>query len=234
MKRRALNRTTRNVTGNSVFGRGFLVTVTAVKTLYVKFFPKSSARFPRTIFIVLFFRINRLFRKCTRKGDHSDVSRLVGVQPSITGIREGKGMRVISPRRIGVKRAVMVHPKRGIPLSNVIIRKDSTLGAVTLAKRDVPQSLGRNSAVVSNYVGLSKMIHMHAAGDFNRDAMSGVVSLMRDTSGGGSGDRTFVAHFTQICAPVIIFTTVTLTIVPPFLTTAKVMNRKAFNRGFPL
>lgn len=47
--------------------------------------------------------------------------------------------------------------------------------------------------------------------------MTGVLSLMRGTDSGGNHVRGFVAHFTECCAPMIMFTTLTLTVLPPLV-----------------
>lgn len=199
-----------------MFSRGFLVTITAINTVTVTFC-RGSKSFGRTITIVLFCRVNRLFRDCTIKGDHEGVDRLVSVHPSCTGVRRSKGLRRISPSRIRVKAIVVIRPKRGIPVSNIIMTNASALGADTLANRDIPERTGANSRVVDNYVGLANILGVHAAGRFKRSAMSGMLRLMRRSASEGSESRGFVSGFTGCCAPTMYCNTLTLTILPPFI-----------------
>lgn len=203
------------VGGGRMFSRGFLVTITAMNTVTITLCRGNSCA--RTVTIVLFCRVKRLFRDCTIKGDHGGVDRLVSVEPSCTGVRISKGLARISPSRITVNSMVIMRPKRGIPVSNIVIRNSSALGADTLANRDIPESTGYNSRVVDKYVGVSNILGVGAAGRFNRSAISGVLSLIRGSDSGGSGSRGFVSGFTGCCAPTIYCDTLTLTVLPPVI-----------------
>lgn len=120
-----------------------------------------------------------------------------------------------SPRGVGINSIVIIGPNRGIPLSKVIASKDTCLSATTLANRAGPSFIGRNSGILDNAVYGGDALRIEIRERCNRSAITGVLRVIRGTDRGGTPTRGFVARFSGVCAPLIIFKTLLLTAVPP-------------------
>lgn len=125
-------------------------------------------------------------------------------------------------RRIGIvpttstrmNSVLLMHMNSHVPLSNIIVSNRDLMSASPMANRPIPMGHGCNSRIISNYMGASNVLGVHIRGILRRSVIAHVLSDMRGTTTDGPAVSHFVAHFTHVCAPFIITTTMLATIVP--------------------
>lgn len=149
-----------------------------------------------------------VLRTRSGKGAASTLGDLVGLTPGATALLHSKGRRRISVSRMEEKSRFIMEPKRGVPISKVILRKGDTMSRTTLAKRDVPMSGTRKSGISTTAVGRSNFLHYRTA-EINRSAaLSRVVRVMDSTTTAGTPVTGITSGISKMFIPTIVSVTI--------------------------
>lgn len=151
------------------------------------------------MFIVLFTALlfTGFTRTVTRTQNGTRTSDLHGAhRRAPTGLVANSGLRAIDDSGLGGKSVFIYRTKSAVPTSNRVVRKLTSVSRDTVAKRSTPivERTKKSGDSIANKAGmLSSGVGMLIARRPNRDFLSGVVTLMRNTDQGGAPGRVTLA-----------------------------------------
>ncbi len=200
------------------FNEHFLMSVATIGALCIGFLPGAETQFPEAVFVMLFFQVGELFEGYAEGKSRQSIAHLMDIRPDIAHVMEGKdSTHDVSPEAVAVGSTIVVLPGEKIPLDGVIISGTSALNTVALTGESMPREVQSGDEVVSGCVNVSGVLQVRTTKNFGESTVSKIINLVEHASEHKSKSETFIAKFSSVYTPIVVFAALALAVIPTLL-----------------
>jgi Zn2+/Cd2+-exporting ATPase len=200
--------------GNA-FNEDFLMVIATLGALLIGFLPGSENEFPESVFVMLFFQVGEIFENLAEGRSRKSISELMDIRPDSANVLRGDTVSVVAPDTVTVGETIVIKPGEKVPLDGIVTEGASNLNTIALTGESLPREVKVEDTIVSGCINISGLLKVRVTKSYGESTVSKIINLVENASENKSKSETFIAKFSRIYTPVVVFVAITLAVLPP-------------------
>ncbi|MEI6101607.1 MAG: heavy metal translocating P-type ATPase, partial [Eubacteriales bacterium] len=208
-----LLRAGKNIIRGQVFDENFLMSAATIGAFAIGEFPEGVA-------VMLFYQIGEIFQDLAQNRSRRSIAALMDIRPDYANIETGGSLHKVSPEQVSVGDTIVVLPGEKIPLDGSVLEGESSLDTSALTGESRPLHVTAGTDVLSGSVNGTGLLRICVGKTFGESTVSKILDLVQNASAKKAPAEQFITKFAKIYTPVVVFSALTLAILPPLITGA--------------
>lgn len=210
----------RNIFHGKFLDENFLMTIATIGAFFIE-------EFPEAVSVMLFYQIGELFQNYAVDKSRKSVSDLMDIKPDYANVYRDEKTIKVSPEEVKIGEIIGIKPGEKIPLDGIVIEGSSHVNTVALTGESVPKKVIVGEEVLSGYVNNDGILKVKVTKPFEESTVSKILDLVENASSKKSKSEHFISKFARIYTPIVVFTAIFLSLIPPLI-----LNNASFNEWF--
>lgn len=205
-----LRKAFRNIVRGQVFDENFLM---AVATLGAW----GLGEYSEAVAVMLFYQIGELFQSYAVNRSRRSIAALMDIRPDYANLKEGDGIRKVSPEEVAAGDFIIVNPGERIPLDGIIAEGITSLDTSALTGESLPRSAEPGSTVLSGSINLSSRITVRVTARYEMSTVAKILDLVENAGSKKAPLENFITRFARWYTPAVVILAAIIAFLPPFL-----------------
>lgn len=129
-------------------------------------------------------------------------------------MKEGGGLRRVSPEEVEIGDIIVVKPGEKVPLDGTILEGSAMMDTSALTGESVPRSAEPGSRVLSGFINRNGVVTVEVTQTFGESAVSKILELVQNAAGNKAKTENFITKFARAYTPLVVITALLLAVVP--------------------
>jgi Cd2+/Zn2+-exporting ATPase len=199
-----------NIARGRIFNENFLMAVASLGAFAIGEYPEGVA-------VMLFYQVGEAFQRLAVKRSRSSISALMDIRPPFANLKEGGGLRKVSPEAVKPGDLIVVKPGEKIPLDGVVVLGRSALDTQALTGESLPRDAEPGSEVLSGSINTSGLLEIRVTKEFSESTVSKILELVENAGSRKAPVENFITKFARYYTPAVVAAAIALAVLPPVL-----------------
>lgn len=208
---KVLFRSFKNIRNGTVFDENFLMSVATIGAFAI-------GEFPEAVGVMIFYEIGELFQDMAVDNSRKSIKSLLNMRPDYANLLVEDKISKVSPEDVQVGQLILIKPGEKVPLDGVVVKGNSAVDTSALTGEPIPRSIEVNDEILSGSINLSGVITVKVLKEYNESTFSKILEIVENASSKKANTEKFITKFARYYTPIVVFSAITLAIVPPLLT----------------
>lgn len=200
----------RNIIRGRVFDENFLMALATIGAFAIGEYPEGVA-------VMLFYQVGELFQGMAVNRSRRSITALMDIRPEFAFLKEGGGLRRVSPEEVEIGDIIVVKPGEKVPLDGTILEGSAMMDTSALTGESVPRSAEPGSRVLSGFINRNGVVTVEVTQTFGESAVSKILELVQNAAGNKAKTENFITKFARAYTPLVVITALLLAVVPPLV-----------------
>jgi Cd2+/Zn2+-exporting ATPase len=201
----------KNIRNGTVFDENFLMSVATIGAFAI-------GEFPEAVGVMIFYEIGELFQDIAVDNSRKSIKSLLNMRPDYANLLVEDKISKVSPEDVQVGQLILIKPGEKVPLDGVVVKGNSAVDTSALTGESIPRSIEVNDEILSGSINLSGVITVKVLKEYNESTFSKILEIVENASSKKANTEKFITKFARYYTPIVVFSAITLAIVPPLLT----------------
>ncbi|RAO99023.1 ATPase [Petrotoga sp. 9PW.55.5.1] len=201
----------KNIRNGTVFDENFLMSVATIGAFAI-------GEFPEAVGVMIFYEIGELFQDMAVDNSRKSIKSLLNMRPDYANLLVEDKISKVSPEDVQVGQLILIKPGEKVPLDGVAVKGNSAVDTSALTGEPIPRSIEVNDEILSGSINLSGVITVKVLKEYKESTFSKILEIVENASSKKANTEKFITKFARYYTPIIVFSAITLAIVPPLLT----------------
>ncbi len=210
-----LHEAAEGIAHGDMFNEHFLMSIATIGALCIGFIPGAETQFPEAVFVMLFFQIGELFEGYAEGKSRESIAHLMDIRPDIANVERNGEIKSINPADVQIGEIIVIRPGEKVPLDGVVVEGYSTLNTSALTGESTPREISAEDEIISGCVNLTGVVRVRTTKTFSDSTVSKIIDLVENAGEHKSKSEAFITRFARIYTPIVVFTALALTLIPP-------------------
>ena len=211
-----LRKALRGIGNRRVFDENFLMALATVGAIALGFYQRTYD-FTEAVAVMLFYQVGELFESYAVGKSRQSISALMDIRPDYANIEQDGQLVQVDPEDVAIGSIIIIQPGEKIPLDGIVVSGNSALDTAALTGESLPRDVGPGADVISGCINLSGVLKMQTTKEFGESTASKILELVEEAGSRKSKSENFIAKFSRVYTPVVVWSALALTILPPVI-----------------
>ncbi len=211
-----LRKAGRGILNGQVFDENFLMAVATVGAFALAIYERSGD-YNEAIAVMLFYQIGELFQSYAVGKSRRNISALMDIRPDYANVERDGQLVQVDPDEVAIGTVIVVQPGEKVPIDGVVTEGSSTLNTAALTGESLPRDAKEGDEVISGCINMTGVLKIRTTKAFGESTVSKILELVESSSSRKSRSEDFIAKFARIYTPVVCYSALALTVVPPLI-----------------
>ena len=211
-----LRKAGRGILNGQVFDENFLMAVATVGAFALAIYERSGD-YNEAIAVMLFYQIGELFQSYAVGKSRRNISALMDIRPDYANVERDGQLVQVDPDEVAIGTVIVVQPGEKVPIDGVVTEGSSTLNTAALTGESLPRDAKGGDEVISGCINMTGVLKIRTTKAFGESTVSKILELVENSSSRKSRSEDFIAKFARIYTPVVCYSALALTVVPPLI-----------------
>jgi Zn2+/Cd2+-exporting ATPase len=200
----------RNILKGQVFDENFLMSLASIAAFIMGDMPEAIA-------VMIFYGVGEVLEDMAVTKSRSNIADLMDIRPDYANLKDGDGMRRVSPQEVQVGQIIMVRPGEKIPLDGKVLRGESFVDTRALTGESVPRKVREDSMVLSGAVNQDGLLEIGVMKAYEDSTVSKILEMVETASNKKAKSEQFITKFAKVYTPIVVGIALLVSILPPLL-----------------
>ncbi|MDR1104979.1 MAG: cadmium-translocating P-type ATPase [Treponema sp.] len=200
----------KNILRGRVFDENFLMAAASLGAFAIGEYPEGVA-------VMLFYQTGEAFQRLAVNRSRSSITALMDIRPEFANLREGDGLRKVSPETVRPGDLIVVRPGERIPLDGVVTSGCSALDTSALTGESLPREAEPGGEVLSGAINMSALLEIRVTREFGESTVSKILALVENAGLRKAPVENFITTFARYYTPAVVAAAALLAVLPPLL-----------------
>ncbi|MCR4590975.1 MAG: heavy metal translocating P-type ATPase [Lachnospiraceae bacterium] len=179
-----------------------------------------SGDYTEAVAVMLFYQTGELFQSYAVGKSRKNITDLMDISPESANVYGENGeILEMDPDEVEVGSLIVVRPGERIPIDGIVKSGSSGLDTSALTGESMPREVHPGDEVISGCINLSGALEIETTREYSDSTVARVMELIEDAGSRKSKSENFIARFSRIYTPVVVYAAIALAVIPPvFLT----------------
>ena len=211
-----LRKALRGIRNRRVLDENFLMALATVGAIVLAFYQKSYD-FTEAIAVMLFYQVGELFESYAVGKSRRSISALMDIRPDYANIENNGQLQRVDPDEVAVGSIIFVQPGEKIPIDGTILSGNSALDTAALTGESLPREVSEGDSVISGCINMTGLLKIQTTKEFGESTVSKILELMEESGSKKSRSENFIAKFSRIYTPAVVWSALALAVLPPIV-----------------
>ncbi len=198
------------------FDECFLMAVATLGAFAAGFM--GDGDYTEAVAVMLFYQAGELFQSLAVEKSRRNITELMDISPDCAYILSDEGeIQSVDPDDVEPGTLIIVRPGEKIPIDGIVRKGSSSLDTAALTGESMPRDVHEGDEVISGCINKSGVLHIETTKEFGESTVSKVMELIEDASSRKSNSERFIAKFSRIYTPAVVFSALALALIPPIV-----------------
>ena len=172
--------------------------------------------YTEAVAVMLFYQTGELFQSYAVNNSRKSITELMDISPDKAFIPDEKGELVeTDPDDVEIGTVIAVRPGEKIPIDGIVVKGSSSLDTAALTGESLPKDVNEGDEVISGCINKNGLLYIKTTSEFSESTVSKVMELIEDASSRKSKSENFIAKFSRIYTPAVVFAALAIALIPP-------------------
>ncbi|MDR1287930.1 MAG: cadmium-translocating P-type ATPase [Treponema sp.] len=200
----------KNILRGRVFDENFLMAAASLGAFAIGEYPEGVA-------VMLFYQAGEAFQRFAVNRSRSSIAALMDIRPAFANLREGDGLRKVSPETVKPGALIVVRPGERIPLDGIVTSGCSALDTSALTGESLPREAEPGGEVLSGAINMSALLEIRVTREFGESTVSKILALVENAGQRKAPVENFITTFARYYTPAVVAAAALLAVLPPLL-----------------
>ncbi|MBQ9549975.1 MAG: heavy metal translocating P-type ATPase [Lachnospiraceae bacterium] len=192
-----------------------VATIGAIAAAFAK-----SGDYTEAVAVMLFYQTGELFQSYAVGKSRKNITELMDISPEYANIYdENGGIVQVDPDDVECGSLIVVRAGEKIPIDGIIKKGSSSLDTSSLTGESLPRDVGAGDEVLSGCINTGAVLEIETTREYSDSTVSRVMELIEDASSRKSKSENFIAKFSRVYTPAVVFAAIALALLPPLVLT---------------
>lgn len=206
----------KGIRNGRVFDENFLMTVATLGAIAIALYD-DTGEYTEAVAVMLFYQIGEWFQAYAVGKSRKNISDLMDIRPDYANIEKSGRIEQVAPESVEVGTVIVVQPGEKVPIDGIVIRGETSLNTSALTGESLPKHVAPGENVTSGCINLTGVIYVRTTRLFGDSTVSQILELVENASSRKSQSEAFITRFARIYTPIVFFSALALTLVPPLV-----------------
>ncbi len=195
------------------FDECFLMTVATLGALAAGFM--GDGDYLEAVAVMLFYQTGELFQSYAVDRSRKSIADLMDIAPEYAYVKDEDGqLTETDPEDVEIGTIIAVRPGDRIPIDGIVRKGSSSLDTAALTGESLPRDVSAGDEVISGCINKSGFLEIETTREFADSTVSKVLELIEDAGSRKSRSENFIAKFSRIYTPAVVFAAMALALIP--------------------
>ena len=192
-----------------------VATIGAIAAAFAK-----SGDYTEAVAVMLFYQTGELFQSYAVGKSRKNITELMDISPEYANIYdENGGIVKVDPDDVECGSLIVVRAGEKIPIDGIIKKGSSSLDTSSLTGESLPRDVEAGDEVLSGCINTGAVLEIETTREYSDSTVSRVMELIEDASSRKSKSENFIAKFSRVYTPAVVFAAIALALLPPLVLT---------------
>ncbi len=192
-----------------------VATIGAIAAAFAK-----SGDYTEAVAVMLFYQTGELFQSYAVGKSRKNITELMDISPEYANIYdENGGIVQVDPDDVECGSLIVVRAGEKIPIDGIIKKGSSSLDTSSLTGESLPRDVGAGDEVLSGCINTGAVLEIETTREYSDSTVSRVMELIEDASSRKSKSENFIAKFSRVYTPAVVYAAIALALLPPLVLT---------------
>ena len=192
-----------------------VATIGAIAAAFAK-----SGDYTEAVAVMLFYQTGELFQSYAVGKSRKNITELMDISPEYANIYdENGGIVQVDPDDVECGSLIVVRAGEKIPIDGIIKKGSSSLDTSSLTGESLPRDVEAGDEVLSGCINTGAVLEIETTREYSDSTVSRVMELIEDASSRKSKSENFIAKFSRVYTPAVVFAAIALALLPPLVLT---------------
>lgn len=198
----------KHIKNGQVFDENFLMVVATFGAI-------GLGDYHEGVIVMLFYQIGELFQSLAISNSRKNISELMNIRPDYANIEINNEIVRVDPYEVKIGDLIVVKVGEKIPLDGIVVKGNSSLNTSALTGEAKPKTVIENDDVISGCINMESPLTIKVTKEFGESTASKVLDLVENATSNKSKSENFITKFAHYYTPVIVYSALALSIIPP-------------------
>jgi len=200
----------RNILRGKWFDENFLMTIATLGAIAIH-------KLPEAVGVMLFFKVGELFQEYAVGRSRKSIKSLLEIRPDYANLKKDNSVNKVSPEAVKIGEVIIVKPGEKIPLDGEIIEGNSQVDTSALTGESIPKTFRVGETILAGMLNQTGIFTVKVTKLFSESSISRILDLVENASAKKAPTQKFITKFASYYTPVVVFASLAVAIIPPFL-----------------
>jgi len=192
-----------------------VATIGAIAAAFAK-----SGDYTEAVAVMLFYQTGELFQSYAVGKSRKNITELMDISPEYANIYDENGGIVKGdPDDVECGSLIVVRAGEKIPIDGIIKKGSSSLDTSSLTGESLPRDVEAGDEVLSGCINTGAVLEIETTREYSDSTVSRVMELIEDASSRKSKSENFIAKFSRVYTPAVVYAAIALALLPPLVLT---------------
>jgi len=192
-----------------------VATIGAIAAAFAK-----SGDYTEAVAVMLFYQTGELFQSYAVGKSRKNITELMDISPEYANIYDENGGIVKGdPDDVECGSLIVVRVGEKIPIDGIIKKGSSSLDTSSLTGESLPRDVEAGDEVLSGCINTGAVLEIETTREYSDSTVSRVMELIEDASSRKSKSENFIAKFSRVYTPAVVYAAIALALLPPLVLT---------------
>jgi len=178
----------------------------------------KSGDYTEAVAVMLFYQTGELFQSYAVGKSRKNITALMDISPECANIYGENGEIVsVDPDDVECGSLIVVRAGEKIPIDGIIKKGSSSLDTSALTGESLPRDVYPGDEVISGCINTGGVLEIETTREYSDSTVSRVMELIEDASSRKSKSENFIAKFSRVYTPVVVYAAIALALLPPIV-----------------
>ena len=200
----------KNILRGRWFDENFLMTIATLGAIAIH-------KLPEAVGVMLFFKVGELFQEYAVGRSRRSIKSLLEIRPDYANLKKDSSVQKVSPEAVKIGEIIIVKPGEKIPLDGEIIEGTSQVDTSALTGESIPKTFRVGETILAGMLNQTGILTVKVTKLFSESSVSRILDLVENASAKKAPTQKFITKFASYYTPVVVFASLAVAIIPPFL-----------------
>ena len=200
----------RNILRGKVFDENFLMALATIGAIAIHALPEAAG-------VMLFYSIGQFFEDLALGRSRKSIQALMNIRPDFANLKTGDTYEKTDPENVVPGDIILVKPGERVPLDGIVTTGESGLDTSALTGESRPGRAVPGEEVLAGTIILSGSLTLRVTKVFGESAVARILALVEKAIAAKAPTEKFITTFARYYTPAVVFLSVMLAVLPPFV-----------------
>ncbi|MBR4461616.1 MAG: cadmium-translocating P-type ATPase [Erysipelotrichaceae bacterium] len=190
------------------FDENFLMAVATVGAIALGDYAEGVA-------VMLFYQIGEWFQSYAVGRSRKNITELMDIRPDYAYIEQDNELVKVDPDDVEIGDTIVIKVGDKVPLDGIVIEGETSLNTSALTGEAKPKDVAVGDSVISGCINMTSPIKVQTTRNFEESTVSKVLDLIENATSNKSRSEDFISKFARYYTPIVCYSALALTILPP-------------------
>ena len=178
----------------------------------------KSGDYTEAVAVMLFYQTGELFQSYAVGKSRKNITALMDISPECANLYGENGEIVsVDPDDVECGSLIVVRAGEKIPIDGIIKKGSSSLDTSALTGESLPRDVNPGDEVISGCINTGGVLEIETTREYSDSTVSRVMELIEEASSRKSKSENFIAKFSRVYTPVVVYAAIALALLPPLV-----------------